>query len=239
MSTPQADPAIRERCESGQPLLEVRNLVKEIEGRRLLDRVSFSIDAGERLAVTGPSGAGKSLLLRCLNRLVEPTGGTITLCGIDITAIDPPALRRRVCLVSQRPVLFPGTVRENLEYPFSFAANRDLSKPDFEAIVEAVGLIPSLLEHGARTLSGGQQQRVAIARALAISPDVLLLDEPTSSLDPESEALVDATVMRLSKREGITIVLVTHDRSQAERIGDRIMRIEGGRVAGITRDAYG
>jgi len=231
--TPKIDPAIQEGCESGSHILEVQNLVVEREERRLLDGVSFSIACGECLAVSGPSGAGKSLLLRCLNRLVEPTEGAITLCGVDITAIDPPALRRRVCLVGQRPVLFPGTVRENLEYPFSFAANRNLPGPDFEAILEAIGLMPSLLERNARTLSGGEQQRVAIARAVAISPDVLLLDEPTSALDPESETLVEATIIRLNRVEGMTIVLVTHDRDQAERIGNRLMIIAGGRVTGI------
>lgn len=214
------------------PALRVKNLSRVFGERAVLAGVSFSVEAGETLAVTGPSGSGKSVLLKCLNRLIEPSGGTIEVFGTDITHCDPVEIRRRVCLVGQVPVLFPGTVEENLAYPFSFQANRHRPRPEFGAVLEAVGLGRTYLAKDAQTLSGGEAQRVCIARALCLDPGVLLLDEPTSALDRASAEVVEETIRRLSAG-GRTIVVVTHDLRQAETLGRRVMRMRGGRVEEI------
>ncbi|MEA1864448.1 MAG: ATP-binding cassette domain-containing protein, partial [Euryarchaeota archaeon] len=187
---------------------------------------------GECLTVVGPSGAGKSVLLKSLNRLIEPSEGKIELFGTNIARIDPIDLRRRVCLVGQVPVMFVGTVRENLAYPFSFKRNQSLKRPDYPTILDSVGLSQSLLERDASKLSVGEQQRVAIARALCLSPEILLLDEPTAPLDHASVEVVVETITHLNCEMELTIVMVTHDTDQASRLGDETLRIVDGRVDG-------
>ena len=218
----------------GIPALRVRSLSKTFDGQKVLDNVSFSVEKGECLTVVGPSGAGKSVLLKSLNRLIEPSGGRVELFGTDITTIDPINLRCRVCLVGQVPVLFEGTVRQNLAYPFSFKKNHNLKRPDFPSILGSVGLSPPLLEKDASKLSVGQQQRVCIARALCLNPDILLLDEPTASLDQDSARVVERTIIQLNHGAELTIVMVTHDIDQANRLGDRTLRIVNGQVDDMT-----
>ena len=221
-----------QETKTGIPALHVHSLSTIFDGQTVLDRVSFSVAKGECLTVVGPSGAGKSILLKSLNRLIEPSEGKIELFGTNITRIDPIDLRRRVCLVGQVPVLFVGTVRENLAYPFSFKRNQNLKRPDFPTTLESVGLSQSLLERDASKLSVGEQQRVAIARALCLSPEILLLDEPTAPLDHDSAEVVEETIMHLNHDMELTIVMVTHDTDQASRLGDETLRIVDGRVDG-------
>lgn len=209
------------------PAIETRNLTRVAGDETLVDDVSVSIEPGEVLVIVGPSGAGKSSFLRLLNRLDEPTTGTVYVDGTDYRELSPRELRVRVGLVPQDSALVPGTVFEN--------ATRGLSlrgEPIDEARVERTLARLGLDGYGDRDvedLSGGEKQRVALARTLLNDPEVLLLDEPTASLDSVSEARVEELLSDLD----VTVVLVTHDEEQARRIGDRVMELRDGRMAGI------
>ncbi len=194
----------------------------------LLDRVSFGLRKAEVLAVLGPSGAGKSTLLRLLNRLDEPTGGSILINGEDYRSISPRSLRRRVGMIMQRAFLFPGTVAENV----SFGPTQHglaIARNEIEKLLEQVGLA-GYIERDVATLSGGEAQRVAITRALANSPDVLLLDEPTSALDQVTKQSVEALLESLIRDRGLACIWVTHDEAQAARMADTVLLLEAGRV---------
>ena len=196
---------------------------------RIVDGVSFRLGRGEALVLVGPSGSGKSTLLRTLNRLVEPTTGTVHLGGRDICSMDPRDLRRRVALVMQTPVMFEGTVEENLRTRPTGAAG-DLDKRRLAEALEEVGLDASMLDRDSASLSGGEKQRVAIARALLGDPEVFLLDEPTSALDPPNAALVVDAVARLRVERKLTIVAVTHQPELVRRLGGRLLYLVKGRV---------
>jgi putative ABC transport system ATP-binding protein len=165
---------------------------------RILDDVSVDVDRGSALILVGPSGSGKSSLLRCLNRLEEPTTGVVCFDGRPITEFDPRELRRRAALVLQTPVLFEGTVRDNLTV-HAPDATLDVSERRLREALTEVGLDGAMLERDAAVLSGGERQRVTIARALLRDPTALLLDEPTSALDPPNAILIVETICRLPR----------------------------------------
>lgn len=213
------------------PKLETRELSREVGGSLLVDRVSLAVDAGDVLGIVGPSGAGKSSFLRLLNRLDEPTAGTVLLDGTDYREIPPRDLRRRVGFVPQKPALRPGTVRENVA-----VGPRLRGEPVDGAAVERLLARVGLADYGNRTvddLSGGEAQRVAIARTVLNDPEVFLLDEPTASLDAASEARVEDLLTELVAESDATAVLVTHDRSQASRLATRAAVFEDGRVTAV------
>ena len=194
--------------------------------------VSLPIRQGEVLALIGPSGCGKTTLLRSLNRLTELTKsasltGEITLDGTDITTFEPTALRRRVTMVFQQPNPFPMSVFDNVAYVLRDQAKRrprrESLRPAVETALARAGLLDEVadnLDHPALRLSGGQQQRLCIARALAAQPEVLLLDEPCSALDPRSTAVIEDLIVKL--REQVAVVIVTHNLQQAYRIADHV-----------------
>jgi phosphate transport system ATP-binding protein len=197
-----------------------------------VDEVTIPVRQGEVLALIGPSGCGKTTLLRSFNRLVELTptavrGGRISLDGEDIDAMEVTALRRRVSMVFQQPNPFPMSVFDNIAYALREQGSRrprreTLQEPVADALVRA-GLwdeVGSTLDHPALRLSGGQQQRLCIARALAANPEVLLLDEPCSALDPRSTQVIEELILRL--REEVAVVIVTHNMQQALRIADHV-----------------
>ena len=196
---------------------------------RLLHDVSVEVERGGSLTLVGPSGAGKSTLLRCLNRLEEPPPGTVSFNGRDVTTLDPLDLRRRAALVMQTPVLFEGTVRDNLRVQ-PRAAELDLSDARLAGRLEEVGLDARFLDRDAATLSGGERQRVTMARALLSEPEALLLDEPTSALDPVNAALVAGVIADLRDRRGLTIVAVTHQAELARRLAGCFLYLVGGEV---------
>ena len=201
-------------------------------GAQILEDVSFTVERGRALTLVGPSGSGKSTLLRCLNRLVEPTSGTVRFDGRDIRWLDPRDLRRRVALVMQAPVLFDGTVRDNLRVRPANVPG-DFSEERLRATVAEVGLPCRLLDREAATLSGGEKQRVTIARALLREPAVLLLDEPTSALDPPNALRVGETIARLRAERGLSIVAVTHRPDLVHRLGGDLLYLVKGRVEGV------
>src|SRR2546430_10325771 len=195
----------------------------------ILDDVSFTVERGRALTLVGPSGSGKSSLLRCLNRLVEPTSGTVRFDGRDIRSFDPRDLRRRVALVMQTPVLFEGTVGDNLRVRPADAPG-DFSAARLEAALAEVGMEPDFLQRDSTTLSGGEKQRVTIARALLRDPQALLLDEPTSALDPPNAMLVVETICRLRDSRGLSIVAVTHAPELVRRLGGALLYLAKGHV---------
>lgn len=214
----------------GEPVLRAEGLGRRAGGRTLLDDVSVSVHPGDVLAVVGPSGAGKSSFVRLLNRLDEPTSGTVYLDGRDYREIPPRELRRRVGLVLQRPHLFEGSVAENIRYGPAQRGER-VPEEEVEALLEQVGL-PGYGERDAARLSEGEAQRVSLARTLANRPDVLVLDEPTAALDEGSRGEVERTVRRVIEARRLPCVLVTHDREQAARLANRALLLREGRVEG-------
>ena len=205
------------------------------EARRIVDAVSFSVPEGGVFTVVGPSGSGKSTLLRAIVRLVEPDAGRVLLDARDATALPVPELRRRVGMVFQRPSMFEGTVADNVLYgPRLRRECPERDGPEARGIVapllERVGLPPDFAGKPADELSGGEAQRVALARALANRPEVLLLDEPTSSLDPTASRCIEELLVALAESTDLTFVFVTHDLHQARRIGDHGLLLVEGRV---------
>jgi ABC-type multidrug transport system ATPase subunit len=188
----------------------------------VLRDVSFAAPKGGVTVLVAPSGAGKSTLLRCLNRLLVPASGSVLLDGADIAALEPCALRRRVGLLSQQPVMLPGSVRENLAYGLGAVAESRLSDA-----LEAAGLDPSFLDRPAQELSGGERARVGLARALTRDPEMLLLDEPTAALDEQVARHVAATLRGLAA-SGLGVVVATHDLGFADAIADRVVALRDG-----------
>lgn len=210
------------------PLLAVEHLSRVVEGKAIVEDVSFEARRGEVLAITGPSGSGKSSLLRLMNRLDEPTGGTVYLEGTDYRLIPPRELRRRIGMVTQTAYLFPGTVADNVRFG-PRQQGRELSDNVVEELLERVGLSGMAASEAAH-LSGGEAQRVSFARALANSPAALLLDEPTSALDEDSKRGIESLILEIVRQTAMACVMVTHDLAQAARIAGRAIVLRAGRV---------
>ena len=192
-------------------------------GSRLSD-VTMTIPASGITTLVGPSGSGKSTLLRLCNRLEVPTAGRITYRGAPLAELDPLQLRRQVGMVFQKPVLFPGTVRDNL-----VEANGVSASSDLEAVLSRVALEDDFLDRNADLLSGGEAQRVCLARALMASPQALLMDEPTSSLDGAAARRLEELAQALVS-DGIPVVWVSHDLAQMRRIADRVGLVMNGSI---------
>lgn len=209
-------------------VLETTNLSRAVMGKVLVNDISVRVQQGEILAVVGPSGAGKSSLLRLINRLDEPTGGTVYLDGQDYRQLAPCELRRRVGMVMQSAYLFPGTVAENLRFG-PRQHGEELLASEIDNLLEQVGL-EGFAHRDVLHLSGGEAQRVSLARTLANKPEVLLLDEPTSALDDRTEREIEALLTRVLHDRHLTALMVTHDTAQAERIANRAILIDAGRL---------
>jgi putative ABC transport system ATP-binding protein len=215
------------------PILRTEYLSRIVNGKRLVDDVSIQVEHGDVLAIAGPSGAGKSSFLRLLNRLDEPTGGTVYLDGQDYRDIPPRELRRRVGMVMQSPFLFPGTVADNIRYG-PLQRGEDVLAETIEMLLDRVDL-PGHANRDVSQLSGGEAQRVSLARTLANSPEVLLLDEPTSALDEATEREVEGLIGSIIRQRQLTALIVTHDMDQAARLANRVMLMDQGRPTRIGR----
>jgi tungstate transport system ATP-binding protein len=209
------------------PPLSLSGLGFEAGGKRIIDRLSVEIAGNAVTVLLGPNGAGKSVLLRLLHGLLKPTAGTILWNG------EPPsdALRKRQALVFQRPVLLRRSVAANLRFALGLRPFCDREARLARAL-ELAGLA-ELADRPARVLSGGEQQRLALARALSLDPEVLLLDEPTVSLDPASVQAIEELI-GTARRAGIMVILVTHELAQARRMADRVMFLDRGRMTEFT-----
>lgn len=215
---------------SATPSMTTSNLNVFYSGTQALYDVSLDLGGREVLAMVGPSGCGKSTYLRCLNRMNDTIlgcqiKGSITLEGTDIQSLEPEELRARVGMVFQKPNPFPKSIYDNIAYGPRLHGLVE-SKSELDEIVEAslrkAGLweeVSSRLDVPATGLSGGQQQRLCIARAISISPEVILMDEPCSALDPIATSIIEELIMEL--KENFTIGIVTHSMQQAKRVSDR------------------
>ena len=222
-------------------MIELRGVSKRYGRQTVVDDLSLAIDSGEVLVLLGGSGCGKTTTLKMINRLVDPTTGTVRFDGADAATIPPHALRRRIGYVFQQVGLFPHmTVAENVAVTPSllgWAPDRIRARTD--ELLELVELDPQQVrERRPHELSGGQQQRVGVARALAANPAVLLLDEPFGALDPLTRERLQESFVHVRRELGITAVFVTHDMAEALLLGDRIAVLHAGRLqqVGAPRD---
>ena len=214
-------------------MIDVKHLSKSFGANLVLDDISEHIYPGEKVVVIGPSGSGKSTFLRCLNLLEEPTAGTITFDGTDITdpKVDINAVRRQMGMVFQHFNLFPNmTIRKNITLAPVRTGLMKQEEADCEAVklLRRVGLEEKADAYPAQ-LSGGQKQRIAIVRALAMKPKLMLFDEPTSALDPEMVGEV-LDVMKKLAADGMTMLVVTHEMGFAREVSNRVIFIDEGRI---------
>jgi osmoprotectant transport system ATP-binding protein len=202
------------------------------DGTVAVDGLDLTVETGRTTVFVGPSGSGKTTSLRMINRMVEPTHGTIRIDGDDIRGQDPAVLRRAIGYVIQQAGLFPHrTVLDNIAtVPLLLGWRRNRARARAAELMELVGLEPSQGRRYPHQLSGGQQQRVGVARALAADPPILLMDEPFSAVDPVVRASLQDELLRLQKDLRKTIVFVTHDIDEAVRLGDRIAVFRPGGV---------
>lgn len=219
------------------PILRVDQVGKSFGSHRILQGVTFQMQAGEVIAIIGPSGSGKSTLLRCINQLEPPTEGRVTIGDVTIEARKPPSrrelvlLRRRIGMVFQSFNLFPHmTVLRNVSIAQERTMGRSRKEADARSLelLARVGLADKASQYPVRC-SGGQQQRIAIARALALEPEIMLFDEPTSALDPELGLEVLAVMKELAT-SGMTMIVVTHEMHFAESVSDRVILMADGRI---------
>lgn len=205
-------------------LFSFEAVVVEAGGRRILDGVTTDLPDHGVTCLVGPSGSGKSTMLRLCNRLEVPTSGVVRFRGTDLADLDPLAHRRRVGMVFQRPTPFPGTVRDNLLVARPAATDDVLG-----AALARAALSEGFLDRVADELSGGEAQRMCLARTLITDPEVLLMDEPTSSLDVDATKELERSARQLAD-DGVPVVWVSHDLAQVDRIADARLLVDAGRV---------
>jgi len=199
------------------------------KGQHLLQHVSFEVRQGEFIGIAGHSGSGKTSLLRIMNLLQSPTEGTVMYKNKDIMQYDPMQLRREVGYVLQKPYLFEGTVRNNLEYSYLVWKQ----KPDGAEIatyLARVNLTSAILEKRSTEMSGGEQQRVALVRSLLAKPEILLLDEVSASLDEENILILEQLIREECKARNITVFFISHNTDQLRRLAEKILYLERGQV---------
>lgn len=215
---------------STSPILEFRAVAKSYGATRAVERVSLKIPRGQFVALVGASGSGKSTLLKTVNRLVEPTHGTVLFEDDDVAALPLPALRRRIGYVFQSIGLFPHmSVAENIAIGPRLGGVR-LETSRIDQLLELVEMDPALAGRMPDALSGGQRQRVGVARALAAEPHLLLMDEPFGALDPVTRDALGERVRDLHLKFGLTTVMVTHDMAEALLLADRVLVMDGGKI---------
>ena len=224
-------------------MIDVKHLSKSFGDHLVLDDISEHVSPGENVVIIGPSGSGKSTFLRCLNLLEQPTAGTITFAGTEITdpKVNIDAMRRQMGMVFQHFNLFPNmTVRKNIT--LAPVQTKLMSQAEADAEADKLLARVGLADRGdsyPSALSGGQKQRIAIVRSLAMHPKAMLFDEPTSALDPEMVGEV-LDVMKELAHEGMTMVVVTHEMGFAREVGDRVLFMADGKIAesGTPKDIF-
>nr|WP_314717223.1 ABC transporter ATP-binding protein [uncultured Fretibacterium sp.] len=214
-------------------MLEFKNVSKTYQGDKpAVEDVTLTFNEGEFIVFIGTSGSGKTTCMRMINRMTEPTSGTILLNGRDIATMDAVRLRRRIGYVIQQIGLMPHmTIYENVTLvPSLLKWDEERRRAAAKRLMKRVGLDESFLERYPAELSGGQQQRVGVIRALAADPEIILMDEPFGALDPITRDSLQQLIKRLQKELGKTVVFVTHDMDEALALADRIVIMDKGRV---------
>jgi phospholipid/cholesterol/gamma-HCH transport system ATP-binding protein len=218
------------------PKIRIRGLRKAFGAKRVLDGLDLDVPAGRGLVVIGGSGSGKSVLIKCILGLIEPDAGTIEIGGRNVLAMsrsEREAVNTHIGMLFQQGALFDSLpVWENVA--FGLLARRMMTRRDARPraieILAQVGLGADVADLSPTELSGGMQKRVALARAIAARPDIMFFDEPTTGLDPIMGAIIDALIVEQVKRLGATALSITHDMASAQRIGDTVAMIHGGRI---------
>jgi len=214
-------------------VIEFINVEKSYEGRKIIKNLNLKIEEGKLVVLIGPSGCGKTTCLKMINKLIEPSSGTILINGEDISKKDTIELRRNIGYVIQQTGLFPHmTVGQNIGLvPYLKKWDKVKIMERVEELLNLVGLdIEEYANRYPNELSGGQQQRVGVARALATNPEIILMDEPFSALDPITRRDLQNELIRLQKKLRKTIVFVTHDIDEAIKLGDKICIMREGNI---------
>ena len=206
--------------------------LKNVQFKNILNIKELALEAGKITCIVGESGSGKTTLLKLLNHLLNYEQGQINYRGEDLKELDAIALRRQVILVPQNPVIFPGTVRDNLQIGLLFSKKEPASDERLLEEIHGLGLYKQL-DDQTGTFSGGEKQRLALARVILMDPEVLLLDEPTSALDDNTVDKVMGRILDYVRNRGKTLVMVTHSKQLAKMMGEMIITLEKGTVSGI------
>lgn len=216
-------------------MIAVSGLTKEYGGRAVVDDVSFQVARGELLVLVGRSGSGKTTTLKLINRLIEPSRGSVQIEGEDASRVPPHLLRRRIGYVFQRVGLFPHlTIEENIGVtPSLLGWDKERCRARVRALLALVELPEDIAARYPRQLSGGQEQRVGVARALAAEPKLMLLDEPFGALDPLTRDRLQQSFGAIRQQLDLTAILVTHDMSEALVLGDRVAVLRAGKLVQI------
>jgi osmoprotectant transport system ATP-binding protein len=213
--------------------IEYRDVSKSYGEKSVLEHLDLKVPKGEFVTMIGSSGSGKTTALKMVNRLIEPTSGTVLVDGHNVRDTDPIQLRRNIGYAIQGSVLFPNmTVEDNISYVPNLLNKHDheRTRKAVRTWMDIVGLSKDLLERYPSELSGGQQQRVGIARALAASPDILLMDEPFGAVDEITRGQLQVEISRIHRETGITVMFVTHDIGEALRLGTHVLVLDEGKV---------
>ncbi len=218
-------------------IVELRGIKKKFSEKEVLKGIDLEVERGELISLLGPSGSGKTTLLRIINLLEDASEGEIKIFSKRIKGLSKKEkldIRRRMALVSQKPVMFSGSVFDNISYSLKIRHfTREEIEEKVKEVLKLVGL-EGYEERKARSLSGGEAQRISFARALVFEPELLLLDEPTTSLDPISEAKIHSIIKKI-RQLGITVILATHKQEEALNLSDRIAIFNKGRLEQISK----
>ncbi|MBS7657998.1 MAG: ABC transporter ATP-binding protein [Candidatus Bathyarchaeia archaeon] len=214
--------------------IETQDLTKKYGEKYALKNVNIKVEKGEFLTLLGPSGSGKTTLLKLLDFLEEPTSGKIIFDGVDTSCFrkEKLSLRRRIGMVFQQSVMFNTTVYNNVAYPLKIRGIKNGVTEKVKEALELVGL-KGFEKRKALTLSGGEMQRVSLAQALVFDPELLLLDEPTANLDPRNTSIIEQVISKVNNERKVTVVMATHNISQAERLAFKIAILYEGRIVEV------
>jgi tungstate transport system ATP-binding protein len=214
--------------------IETQDLTKKYGEKYALKSVNIKVNRGEFIALVGPSGSGKTTLLRLLDFLEKPTSGCIIFDGVNVVYSEKEILnlRRKIGMVFQQSVMFNTTVYNNIAYPLQIRGIKNGVTEKVKEALELVGL-KDFEKRKAVTLSGGEMQRASLAQALVFEPELLLLDEPTANLDPRNASIIEEIISKVNRERKVTVIMATHNLSQAERLAFKIAILYEGRIAEV------